>query len=73
MLDFTQLLQDLDTQIAEAEHEIQATQLRLATLRGERVGVLRVLGAIQRPQQPIITTSEDRKEVPPHDPATATP
>jgi hypothetical protein len=70
MLDFTQLLADLDTQIAEAEHAIQATQLRAATLRGERAGVLRVLSAIQRPQQPLITTSEDGKEVPPHDPAT---
>jgi hypothetical protein len=73
MLDFTQLLADLDTQIAEAEDALQTTQLRLATLRGERVGVLRVLGAIQRPQQPIITTSEDGKEVPLHDAATATP
>jgi hypothetical protein len=73
MLDFTQLLQDLDTLIAEAEQQIQATQIRVATLRGERAGVLRVLNAIQRPQQPIITTSDDRKEVPPHDPATATP
>jgi len=73
MLDFTALLADLDTQIAEAEQQVQAAQIRVATLRGERMGVLRVLGAIQRPQQPIITTSEDRKEVPPHDPATATP
>jgi hypothetical protein len=70
MLDFTQLLQDLDTQIADAEHALQTTQLRLATLRGERMGVLRVLNAIQRPQQPIITTSEDAQETPPHDPAT---
>jgi hypothetical protein len=63
-------LEDLDVQIAAAEQEAQAAQIRLATLRGERMGVLRVLNAIQRPQQPIITTSEDRKEVPPHDPAT---
>ncbi len=70
MLDFTQLLQDLDTQISEAEQQAQAAQLSVARLLGERAGVLRVLNAIQRPQQPIITTSEDGEEVPPHDTAT---
>jgi hypothetical protein len=72
MLDFTPLLQDLDTQIAEAEQQAQAAQIRVATLRGERAGVLRVLSIIQNPQ-PIRTSSEDAKEVPPHDAATATP
>jgi hypothetical protein len=61
MLDFTQLLADLDTQIAEAEQEAQAAQLRVATLRGERMGVLRVLNVIQNPQ-PIRTSSEDGTE-----------
>ena len=56
MIDLTPLLTDLDVQIAEAAQQAQAAQVHLATLRGERAGMLRIVAALQ---QPVVTTSEE--------------
>ena len=62
VIDLRDLLKALSEEEAEAQRALQAAQLRLANVRGQRHGVERVIAVINQQQQqrvaPTITEGE---------------